>query len=323
MRSLSIGWLGTGRMGVPMAQRLQSAGCALRVWNRTPARTASLVGAGASLAASPAQLGQCDIVFAMLARHEQLTDVLCGSDGLLSDRTGNGCGDRLLVDCSSISAEQSRTTRTILAGAGVAMLAAPVSGNPAAVASGALSLICSGPRAAFDKCHPYLKILAPAGVTYAGDGELARAAKLCHNLLLGNLMQSLAEVCVLAEKSGLSRAALLKFLGTSVLGSPFLRYKSPALVSLDFSPTFTADLLLKDIDLGLHMARGLGVVPELSLLTRERVQAAIDQGYGDRDIASLLLTQAAVSGMTLREETGAPQGDWSAPAANSGGLPCS
>ena len=102
---------------------------------------------------------------------------------------------------------------------------------------------------AFEVAQPYLEALG-AGVTYVGEGERARLVKICHNLMLGVVAQSLAEITVLAEKGGVSRADFLEFLNDSVMGSTFTRYKTPAYVNLDFTPTFTPPLLLKDFDLG-------------------------------------------------------------------------
>src|SRR5437588_243761 len=133
-------------------------------------------------------------------------------------------------------------------------LAAPVSGNPKVVSAGKLSLAVSGPQDTFAAAEPLLALFG-ARVTYVGDDEVARLVKICHNVLLGVVIQALSEVTVLAEKGGTSRAAFLEFVNHSVLGSMFTRYTSPALVNLDFTPTFTNPLLLKDFDLGLAAAR--------------------------------------------------------------------
>ena len=119
------------------------------------------------------------------------------------------------------------------------MLAAPVSGNPKVARAGRLSIVASGPRDGFDAALPYLELLGRS-VTYVGDGEVARLVKICHNLLLGIVAQSLAEITVLAERGGVARSDLLSFINDSVMGSVFTRYKTPALVNLDFTPTFTA-----------------------------------------------------------------------------------
>ena len=181
------------------------------------------------------------------------------------------------------------------------MIAAPVSGNAKVVEAGKLSIVASGSRDAFAIVEPYLNALG-TGVTYVGDGELARMVKICHNLLLGILTQALAEITVLAEKGGVSRHDFLEFISRSVLGSVFLRYKMPAFVNLDMTPTFTPVLLRKDLDLGLKAGEELGVPLPLTALTREYVQKTMDAGFKDRDFAVLLLEQARAAGLELQPE---------------------
>jgi 3-hydroxyisobutyrate dehydrogenase len=139
-------------------------------------------------------------------------------------------------------------------------------------------------------------------VSYVGEGELSRLAKICHNLLLGVVAQSLAEITVLAEKAGMPRSAFLDFINHSVLGSMFTRYKSPAFVRLDFTPTFTPVLLRKDFDLGMAAANDLGVPMPVVASAREPVQAAVAQGRADEDFAVLLELQAAASGYQITAE---------------------
>src|SRR3954465_13259958 len=136
---------------------------------------------------------------------------------------------------------------------GVDFLAAPVSGNGKVVRAGGLSLVVSGPQETYRKVAHLLEFIGKS-VTYVGEGASARLVKIAHNLMLGVVTQSLAEITVLVEKGGVNRADFLAFLNDSVMGSAFTQYKSPAFVNLDFSPTFTMALLQKDFDLGLEAA---------------------------------------------------------------------
>ncbi len=181
------------------------------------------------------------------------------------------------------------------------LLAAPVMGNPKVASVGRLTFAVSGSRAAFDQVQPYLDLLG-AGATYVGDGELARTVKLCHNLFLGVVTQSLAEVTILAQKSGVSRQALLACLNNSVMGSTFTRYKTPAFVNLDFHPTFTAALLRKDFDLGLAAARQLEVPLPIASAVHQLVQSLVGYGYGEQDFAALLVLAASAAGLELTSE---------------------
>src|ERR1022692_1629145 len=292
-----LGWLGTGRMGFELASRLLAAGCDVTVYNRTRAKAEPLAALGAKVVGSAADLADVDIVFATVGTPQDLMAAVLGPDGLVS----GPAAPAILVDCSTISTEVSQQVREALSPQGTELLAAPVMGNPKVASVGQLTLAVSGPRGAFETAEPYLDLLG-AGATYVGEGELARTVKLCHNLFLGVVTQSLAEVTVLAEKSGVSRQALLACLNASVMGSTFTRYKSPAFVNLDFHPTFTASLLRKDFDLGLAAARQHEVPLPVASLVHQIVQSLVGHGFGEEDFAALLVLQASSAGLDLVSE---------------------
>jgi 3-hydroxyisobutyrate dehydrogenase-like beta-hydroxyacid dehydrogenase len=294
-RDLRVGWLGTGHMGAALAARLVAAGLDVAVWNRTKSKTDALVNAGASLADEPVDLADRDVVFTMVSTSKDLEHVI----GLLLSNPDHAPG--IVVDCSTVSAECSASVRAQLAKRGAAFLASPVSGNGNVVKAGMLSLMCSGERAAFDRVEPILNLLG-RHVTYVGNDELSRLVKICHNVFLGVVSQSLAEITVLAEKGGVSRAAFLDVINNSVMGSVFSRYKSPAFVHQDYTPTFTPVLLRKDMDLGARAADELGVPMPVAAAAREAVQSALAQGRTTEDFAVLLELQAHNSGLTLAPE---------------------
>jgi 3-hydroxyisobutyrate dehydrogenase-like beta-hydroxyacid dehydrogenase len=287
-------------MGLEMVKCLLDAGYDVSVWNRTRAKAEPLVKLGATLVDTPSDLAACDVVFTMVAGSDDLVEVVTGPAGILSR---GGEAPRVLVDCSTVSAEASETVRAHAAGVGTDLLAAPVSGNPKVVRAGRLTLVVSGPEAAWQVAEPVLSTLGE-GVTYVGPGDAARLVKICHNLMLGVVTQCLAEITVLAERGGVARADFLEFLNASVMGSTFTKYKTPAFVELDFTPTFTPPLLRKDFDLGLAAAADLGVSLPVAELVRELVQRTIDAGHVDVDFAALLQTQAERSGLELRPEPG-------------------
>jgi 3-hydroxyisobutyrate dehydrogenase len=296
---LKIGWIGIGRMGHAMAERLAKAGAYLTVWNRTRAKAEPLAASGAKVATHVTDLAACDIVFVMVSAWKDVESVITGPSGLLSAATA--AKPKLIVECSSISVDGSARLRATLAECGIALLAAPVSGNAKVIKAGRLSFVCSGPRAAFDTALPFLRMIAPAA-SYVGEGELARIVKICHNVFLGVVTQSLAEITILAQKAGVPRHAFLSFMNDSVMGSTFSRYKTPAFVNLDFTVTFTPQLLRKDLDLGLDAARHHEVPMPLASLTRDLVQTMIGHGMTDEDFAQLLLLQAQASGVALEPE---------------------
>ena len=293
-----IGWIGIGRMGYAMAERLAKSGADLTVWNRTRSKAEPLAARGAKIAASLPELAGCEIVFCMVSTWDDVKEVVDGPGGLLSDESR---APKLLIECSSISLEGSAELRALLAKRGVKLLAAPVSGNAKVIKAGRLSFVCSGPKDAYDTALPYLKMIAPAA-SYVGEGELSRIVKICHNVFLGVVTQSLAEITVLAQKAGVPRHAFLDFINQSVMGSIFSRYKTPAFVNLDFTVTFTPQLLRKDLDLGLDAARRYEVPMPLASLTRDVVQTLIGRGMSEQDFAQLLLLQAEASGMKLAPE---------------------
>jgi 3-hydroxyisobutyrate dehydrogenase len=293
----SLGWIGAGRMGVVLAERLLRAGCDLTVYNRTRAKAEPLAALGAEVADAAVDLADRDIVVTMIASTEDLEAVLDGPSGLFT----GGVTPGLLIDCSTISIEGSERVRRRAGEVGTSMLAAPVSGNPKVAANGMLSIVASGPRAAFDEALPYLRWMG-RGVSYVGEGEAARLVKIAHNLLLGVVTQCLAEITVLAERGGVARADLLAFINDSVMGSTFTRYKAPALVNLDFHPTFTGHLLRKDFDVGLEAARNLDVPLPVTALVHEILTALVGGGRGDDDFATLLLLEAASAGISLTSE---------------------
>jgi 3-hydroxyisobutyrate dehydrogenase len=295
---ITVGWIGAGRMGAAMASRLARAGEDVTVWNRTRAKAEALTDSGCKVADTIADLRGLDVVFTMVSTQADLVEVLTGDGGLLADA---GRVPGAVVDCSTIDAETSMAMRAACAERGVDFLAAPVSGNGKVVAAGMLTLVVSGPEATWLKVAPLLDHLG-RGATYVGEGDLSRLVKICHNVMLGVVTQCLAEITVLAEKGGVSRAAFLEFLNDSVMGSTFTRYKSPALVHLDFTPTFTPVLLRKDFDLGFAAAHDLDVPMPVAAAAAAAVQAAVSNGRVDEDFAVLLDLQARASGLDLKPE---------------------
>lgn len=306
VKQCRIGWAGTGRMGFPMVQRLLAVHRPVTVWNRTRSKAEPLQADGAVVVDQAADLASCDIVFCILATAKDLEAVLFGPGGLVSGDKRPG----IVVDCSTIGLEESAAIRARLAALNISFVAAPVSGNGKVVAAGLLAAILSGPADACERVRPYMDAIAARGVSYAGEGELARVCKVAHNVMLGVVIESLCEITLLAQQAGVPRHAFLSFLNNSVMGSMFTRYKSSALVNLDWTTTFTSQLLQKDMDLGLQMARQFNLSMPVTSLAREVIQAHIGnsaQRAGaaedkQQDFARILETLAAWSGIPLASE---------------------
>ena len=292
--SRSLGWLGTGRMGAAMAQRLVGANHDVTVWNRTKEKTDDLVAAGARFAETLVELATCDVVFVMVATPADLEEVVLGPSGLLSGPHVPG----VIVSCSSVDVATSAKVRALARERGAAFLASPVSGNPHVVAAGASSFVVSGPRSAFDELAPLLETISRSAL-WVGEGEEALLVKICHNLYLGLIVQSLSEVTVLAEKSGVARHVFLDFLNSTGLATDWVRRRTPDLLALDWTPTFTTELLRKDFELGMGVARSAEVPMPLAAGVLQLLQSAIGHGYRDADFLSLFALQAASSGLDL------------------------
>ena len=302
-----IGWIGVGRMGYPMAERLLNAGHQLSIWNRTRAKAEPLAKLGARVMDNLLELKEADILFSIVSTGKDLDQVYFGRNSI------SGHGGRIpkiFVDCSTIAVDESAAIRDRLRQLGSEFVAAPVSGNAKVIKAGRLSAVISGPESACKAVTPLLEIMAPQGVSYVGEGELARICKIAHNVMLGVVIENLIEITLLANKMGVPRHAFLAFINNSVMGSMFTRYKSPALVNLDWTTTFTPELLRKDLDLGLALGREWDVPMPVTAATREVLQTHFGAAtlkpkpdeYLQKDFSALMETMALAAGMKLSSE---------------------
>jgi 3-hydroxyisobutyrate dehydrogenase len=301
-----IGWVGMGRMGFPMAEKLVDAGYDVRVWNRTRSKAEPLAEKGATLVGSPADLAGVDVLATMVSTGKDVEQIYFGAGGVLTGDKTPG----IFLDFSSIGVDNSADLRAQLAERGAEFVCSPVSGNGKCVKAGKLSSVVSGPKGAFDKVEDVIATIALNGVSYVGEGELARFCKIAHNVMLGVVTQNLIEITLLAQKAGVPRRSFLDFMNNSVMGSIFTRYKTNALVNLDWTTTFTPELLRKDLDLGLAAGRDLEVPMPVTATMREALQAHFGaatlhddpEAYLQMDFAALLETAALAAGVALESE---------------------
>jgi 3-hydroxyisobutyrate dehydrogenase len=301
-----IGWIGMGRMGFPMAEMLLKAGYDVSIWNRTRSKAEPLARAGGKIVDRLSDLAGVDVLFSIVSTGKDLEEVYFGPEGV-------GSANRIppiIVDCSTIAVEESAYIRKRLGERNATFVACPVSGNAKVIRGGKLSAVASGPEDAFRVVEPMVKVFAPRGVSYVGEGELARICKIAHNVMLGVVIENLIEITLLTNKMGVPRHAFLSFLNNSVLGSMFTAYKAPALVNLDWTTTFTPELLRKDLDLGLDIAHELDVPMPVTAAAREMLQMHMGaamlqpdpQAYLAKDFAALMETMALTAGMWLTSE---------------------
>jgi 3-hydroxyisobutyrate dehydrogenase-like beta-hydroxyacid dehydrogenase len=212
--------------------------------------------------------------------------VLLGEGGVLVADTTLPTA-RALIDMSTIDVPASERIAERARRQGVAYLRAPVSGNPGVVAAGTLTILVSGDEEAFAACRDVLGAIGPT-VFYLGDAEQARVMKLALNLLVAGTMQLVAEALVLGRGSGLDRAQMLEVMAASAVGSPLVKYKSGPLAEDDYSPTFSARLMHKDLRLAVECANGAGVPVPVTATVQQLIQGCIGSGMGDLDFAVLV-----------------------------------
>ena len=302
-----IGWIGVGRMGYPMAERLLKAGYDVSIWNRTRSKAEPLTKIGGKVVDNLLELKDVDVLFSIVSTGKDLEQVYFGKNSV----TGHGGKlPKIFVDCSTIAVEESASIRDRLQQLGCEYVAAPVSGNAKVIKAGKLSAVISGSEAACKTAAPLMEVIAPRGVSYVGAGELARVCKIAHNVMLGVVIENLIEITLLANKMGVPRHAFLAFMNNSVMGSMFTCYKSPALVNLDWTTTFTPELLRKDLDLGLALGREWDVPMPVTAATREVLQSHFGAAtlksnpdeYLQKDFAALMETMALAAGMKVQSE---------------------
>jgi 3-hydroxyisobutyrate dehydrogenase len=302
-----IGWIGAGRMGIPMAERLIKAGYDVTIWNRTRAKAEPLAKIGGKLVDHLFELKNVDVLFSIVSSGKDVQEVLYGKNGVCSQ---GGKLPPVVVDCSTISVEESATIRDKLGELGADFVAAPMSGNAKVIKAGKASAVVSGAETACKAVMPLIEVFAQRGVSYVGEGELARVCKIAHNVMLGVVIENLIEVMLLTNQMGVPRHAFLAFLNNSAMGSMFTAYKSPALVNCDWTTTFTPELLRKDIDLGLELGRELDVPMPVTAAAREVLQSHFGaamlqknpEEYLQKDFSALAETMALAAGMKLESE---------------------
>src|SRR6476620_12605749 len=302
-----VGWIGMGRMGYPMAERLLKAGYDVSIWNRTRSKAEPLSKLGGKVVDNLLELKDVDLLFSIVSTGKDLEQVYFGKNSV----TGHGGKiPKIFVDCSTISVEESASIRDRLGQLGSEFVAAPVSGNAKVIKAGKLSAVVSGTEAACKTVTSMLEVIAPQGVSYVGAGELARICKIAHNVMLAVVIENLIEITLLANKMGVPRHAFLAFMNNGVMGSMFTRYKSPALVNLDWTTTFTPELLRKDLDLALGLGTDMGVPMPVTAAAREVLQQHFGaaqmkpdpEKYLAMDFAALLETMAIGAGVKLKAE---------------------
>jgi 3-hydroxyisobutyrate dehydrogenase len=293
----TVSWFGYGRMGEPMVARLLAAGVPLQVWNRSPWRLEPLANSGATILRAGAD-ATAPVMFSMLADDAALDALVDSADGPLKAASPPA----VWVDCSTVSVPASVRAAAAARSVGTAFVCAPVSGNPHVVRAGKLTVVVSGDPQAVRRVQPLLDLIGPS-THQVGAGHQARVVKLCTNAVLASLTNVLAEVLVVGEKAGVSRADLMRFINDSVMASPFTRMKTGAFVGLDLAPTFPPEGLHKDVRLMLDTAADHRVAMPTVSAAEQALTRLLHSGIGrDLDFAALLLQAAHEAGLAVTPE---------------------
>jgi len=289
---MRVAVVGLGKMGSALARRLLSRGAEVAVWNRTPGAADDLAAAGATRVTDLASVWDAaDTVFTFLADDRAVEAVCLGVKGLVETAPSNA----LLVEMSTISPAVSMSLAGRAAARKLRYLRCPVSGNPAVLAAGNLTVIVSGERAAFEDAQELLALVGQA-VIYVGEADEARVIKLAINAILAATAEMLAESITLCEASGIDRSVALDVFAHSAISSPFIAYKTDALIRRDYSATFTTAMLLKDLELVKRVGEAAAVPLPVTSLVAQLAKDSCDEQLGDLDFLALLAHLQALAG---------------------------
>lgn len=294
MKSLNnVGWIGLGKMGLPMAANILESGNSLLVYNRSRDRADPLISKGATFVPWLAKLGaESGVVFSMVADDQALLDVTLGRDGCFHGMSPGAT----FVDMSTVSPRVSAQVAEHAMAKGIAYLRAPVSGSIRAAEGGALTILASGPKLAFDAVHGLLTLLGKS-VTYLGTGDEARYLKLSINLMVGITAGMMGEALTLSSRGGVDWRQMLDVINNSAVASPLVGYKKDMLLERNFAPMFTVNQMAKDLDLALDTARESGVMLPIVGLVRQMLCALQSGTMGEQDFFSYVTLMEEFSGV--------------------------
>ena len=281
-----IAFLGTGRMGGPMATNLARAGFAVRAWDRSASHAAILVKDGLTAAATPAEAVKgAGILITMLADGPATEEVWHGPDGLLA-AAGPGL---IWVQMATVGIEWTQRFANTAVRYGMHFFDAPVSGSAGPAQAGQLTILASGPHWMQNAVAPVFAALGRATAWLGSAGHGTRA-KLVLNNWLADLTETTAETLSFAGRLGLDPAAIVDLLESTPLGSPYAIQKARSMLAGDFTPAFALKHALKDADLAAQAARASGTELTLTEALLPRWRRAAASGHADDDLAAIYAT---------------------------------
>lgn len=278
---MKVGFIGLGVMGRPMALHLAQAGHELHVWARCPHST---VGLPAQVHATPAALGAaCEVVFTMVTSSADVQAVVLGEEGLVQGLAA----DSIVVDCSTIAPDVARAIAAQLAGKGIHMLDAPVSGGVQGAEAATLAIMVGGEAAILARVQPLLEKLGQR-IVHVGAAGAGQVAKACNQMIMVAAIEAVAEAMHLARAAGVDVGKVRTALAGGSAASRVLDVMGQRMVERNFSAGIEARLHHKDFGLLLAAARQSGVVVPLAASVGQQLNALMGAGWGKEDTASLL-----------------------------------
>ena len=289
----TIGFIGLGIMGKPMARNLIKAGYPLVVYNRTASKAAELVELGARQLVSPKEVGaNAGVVITMVSDSPEVESVVLGDNGVIEGIAEHG----VVVDMSSISPITTQHIAAELKGRGVAMLDAPVSGGEVGAVQGTLSIMVGGEESVFLRVKPILESMGKS-VVRVGEVGAGGFAKLSNQIIVAGVLQAVSEAMVLAKKAGVDIRLVYDAIRGGMAGGRTLDMKIPAFVEGRFEPGFKMDLHIKDIKNALLAGKALGVALPSTGLVHELFSSCSAQGKGQKDHSVIFTLLEQMSGL--------------------------
>jgi 3-hydroxyisobutyrate dehydrogenase/2-hydroxy-3-oxopropionate reductase len=287
-----VAFIGLGKMGRPMAARIQQAGHQVHAYNRSRAPVDELSAMGAAPAKSAAEAaGRAEVILTALPTPESVGRVY-------EELSAGARAGQVYVDCSTVSPELNRRCAASLAARGAGFLDAPVSGGPAGAQGGTLTVMVGGEQAAFDAALPVFRAFGK-NIRLCGGVGAGQAVKLVNQLLVGVHTAAIAEAAVLGASLGADPKVVLELIGTSFGGSTMMTRNLPRFISRDFSPATSVRLLLKDLGI-IHAEAKKGQVPLLlGGLAEQRFVEACGRGLAEEDMAALVKLWEEPAGVTV------------------------
>jgi 3-hydroxyisobutyrate dehydrogenase-like beta-hydroxyacid dehydrogenase len=292
----SIGFIGLGLMGEPMALNLVKAGYRVTVFNRTRGKAESLERAGAKVASTPAEaVREAEIIISIVSDTAAMEEIVLGKGGILEAVRR----DAVLIDSSTISPAASRKYACLLAGKGAKMLDAPVTGSKHGAQQAELTFMIGGEREVLDRMMPVLKVLGKKHI-YCGANGTGLSAKLAQNAIQATMVEVFCEGFVLAAKAGVQPQTLLEIIQSSLARAALTDFKAPFIFKGDFTPYFPLKLMHKDLELAMETAYAHGVPMPTAATVKEIYGAAKAQGKGDLDYAAVVTFLEELAGVKVR-----------------------